>query len=122
MLSQAWPDSFDFCISNDDIHVEDDDDTWTFESSMGARQRMDFMFCSRCFHSVFGHASSFLDMDGFGSLGSDFMSPIHTAQTDNKKIVPKQNAGNSLWERFCFVCFVPYTSITYALKSMARQH
>jgi len=43
-------------------HVGNDGDRWTFKGCMGVRRRIDFILCNRCFHSVFGHAVSFLDM------------------------------------------------------------
>jgi len=52
-------------------------------------------------------------------IGQRLLVSNSDCATQQNKIVPKQNGRNSLWERFCFV---PYTFITYALKSMARQH
>lgn len=87
---QASADSFDFCIANDDVHVEDDDDISTFESSMGVRRRIDFILCSRCFHSVFGHASSFLDM------GSDHRAATSCLQFRLRNPT-KQNRSKTKW-------------------------
>ena len=94
VLLQASADTFDFCIANDDVHVEDDDDISTFESSMGVRRRIDFILCSRCFHSVFVHASSFL------GVGSDHWAATSCLQFRLRKPTKQNRSKTKRSEQF----------------------